>query len=43
MFESRKQLDEGNPIFNLGYEQGVAINPFFNDIDDSDDDSLPAN
>ena len=43
MFESRKQLDEGNPIFNLGYEQGVAINPFFNDTDDSDDDSLPAN
>ena len=43
MFESRKQLDEGTPIFNLGYEQGIAINPFFNDIDDSDSDSLPTN
>lgn len=39
MFETRKQLDEGTPVFNLGYEQGVEINPFFDDLDNSDDDS----
>ena len=29
MFEMRKKLDDGIPAFNLGYEQGIEINPFF--------------
>ena len=36
LFETRKQLDEGFPILNSGYEGGIAVNPFFdtdNDID----------
>ena len=38
MFETRKQLDEGIPIFNLGYEMGIEINPFFDDDNDNDSD-----
>ena len=36
LFETQKNLDEGSPIFNLGYEGGIAANPFF-DIDTDND------
>ena len=33
----RNKLDDGIPAFNLGYEQGIAINPFFETDTDLDD------
>ena len=38
MFETRKQLYEGIPVFNLGYEMGIETNPFFDDDNDKDSD-----
>ena len=40
LFDNRKQLDEGIPILNLGYEKGIACNPFFTDHDSDIDDIL---
>ena len=37
MFEMRKELDDGIPALNLGYEQGIEINPFFETDTDLDD------
>ena len=39
LFNIRKQLDEGMPILNMGYEGGVIVqNEFFDDdINDNDD------
>ena len=31
-----KKLDEGFPIFNLGYEGGVEVNLFFDSETDND-------
>ena len=36
LFETRKKLDEGSPIFNLGYERGIEVNPFFDSETDND-------
>ena len=36
MFKTRKLLDDGYPIFNMGYDSGIIPNEFF-DIDDSYD------
>ena len=36
MFKTRKLLDDGYPIFNMGYMCGIIPNEFF-DIDDSYD------
>ena len=37
MFQARKQLDEGIPVLNMGYEKGVEVNPFFENDSDSED------
>ena len=37
MFQSRNQLDNGIPILNLGYEKGIEVNPFFQDLDSDND------
>ena len=37
MFETRKKLDDGIPALNLGYEQGIEVNPFFETDTDLDD------
>ena len=37
MFECRNCLDNGIPILNMGYEKGVTINPFFEDLDNDGD------
>ena len=29
LFDTRKKLDEGNPVFNMGYEGGVSVQTFF--------------
>ena len=39
LFETRKKLDEGSPIFNMGYEGGIAVNPFFDTDTDNDFES----
>ena len=40
LFNIRKQLDEGVPILNMGYESGtINANEFFNDNIDDDIDT----
>ena len=39
MFKTRKLLDDGYSVFNMGYESGIIPNEFF-DIDDSCDSDL---
>ena len=37
MFEMRKKLEDAIPALNLGHEQGIVINPFFETDKDIDD------
>ena len=38
LFNIRKQLDEGVPILNMGYEGGIIVQNEFFDDDNSDTD-----
>ena len=40
LFDTRQKIDEGFPMFNLGYERGIAPNQFF-DIDNDNIDESP--
>ena len=41
MFETRKHLDDGNPILHQGYSSGIELNPFYDNDSDTDlDNSL---
>ena len=38
IFKTRKQLDEGVPALNLGFEQGAIFRNIFHDVDNDSDE-----